>query len=81
MTDYLFVDIAGHLCELALVLGMFAIAKGFAAGWVLRIAGSVGWIFVAIVLAVEGVLLTSLMLWPLLFLAVDVYGLKSWTEE
>ncbi len=74
-------DIAAHLCELALVLGIFAIAKGHSAGWALRLVGSIGWLGIAIALAGEGVLMTSLMLWPLLYAAVDLYGLKKWTGD
>lgn len=81
MSTILLLDIAGHLCEMALVFGMFAIAKGHSSGWALRLVGSLGWIGIALVLAAEGILLTSLMLWPVLFASVDIYGLKKWTEE
>jgi len=81
MTEFLALDIAGHLCETALVLGMFAIAKGHSAGWLLRLAGSIGWICIAVLLAFEGVLLTSLIVWPLLFASIDLYGWNKWREE
>ena len=81
MTRFIWVDLAGHICELALILGMFAIAKGFSAGWVMRIAGSTGWILVALVLARDGIVLTSLMVWPAMFIAIDLFGYRKWTEE
>ena len=71
------IDIAAHLCELALLVGIFAVAKGFSAGWALRLVGSVGWVAIAIALADEGIMLTSLIVWPLLYAAVDVYGLRN----
>ena len=81
MTKIEILDVAAHVCELALVVGIFAVARGHSAGWALRLAGSVGWIGIAIALADQGILLTSLIVWPLLYAAVDVYGLKKWTED
>ena len=78
--DFTLVDIVAHFCELSLVMGMVAIAKGHTFGWGLRLIGSAGWIGIAIVLADRGVFLSALILWPLLFCAIDIYGLTKWRE-
>jgi hypothetical protein len=65
----LVLDGLGHLGYLMLFSGTAAIARGHAWGWAGRVAGSATW-------AVLGYHMgyTSILLWSLVFLNVDLYG-------
>jgi len=76
-------DIVGHFAFAASLIGMLLIGRSRrpqarpgleALGWPLRLGGEAAWVAIGIVLVFEGVPLSSLVIWGLIFCAVDIYG-------
>lgn len=70
------IDLAGHVFYVFLLGGMLLLARGSAAGWILRIVGEAGW-------AVLGVLLgmSSIVVWGVAFVIIDAYGFRKWRKN
>jgi hypothetical protein len=67
------IDALGHLAYLFLFVGMFLLARGHRAGWLLRIVGSLMWAALGFPLA-----MTSIILWDLAGAGIDAYGFYRW---
>ena len=66
-------DALGHLFYLSVFIGSFFIARGMWIGWVWRIIGDLGWIFLGIKLR-----MSSIVAWEIGFAIIDVFGLIMW---
>ena len=70
------IDLFGHIFYAFLLLGMICLAYGHRVGWWYRIIGEVGWVVLGVCLD-----LSSIVLWGMLFVGVDVVGLYRWTKQ
>jgi hypothetical protein len=70
------IDLIGHCCNLLKSIGLFKIARKAPVGWVFRICGGCGWIYVGIHVG-----LTSIWIWGAVTVATDVIGLVSWRDR
>ena len=69
-------DAAGHIAYFFIALGMFYLARQQKIGWAFRFAGELGWFTIGILMG-----MTSIWMWGLLFLYIDVKGYFTWRES
>jgi hypothetical protein len=65
-------DLLGHVAYAALTAGQIGVADGMAIGWAARIVGEAIWIGLGLRLR-----MSSIVLWGILGLAVEVHGLTE----
>ena len=70
------VDTLGHVFYLFLFIGMLGIAFNRRVGWWFRITGELGWGVLGAILG-----LSSIVIWSIIFAAVDILGLYRWTMK
>jgi len=74
-------DLAGHVAYAAILAGLLLIGRGQRVpglarwGWSLRIAGELGWVAIGVALLTQGIALTSIVIWGLVFVVADILGL------
>jgi hypothetical protein len=68
-------DFFGHLGYASIMVGMFLLARRNAYGWVARLLGDAGWVALGFALG-----MSSIILWGLVFIAVDISGWRKWRE-
>lgn len=66
-------DVAGHVGYAFLAIGILLLARGSIWGWVWRLAGEVVWLAIGV-----SINMTSIWFWGTIFLAIEVYGFRSW---
>lgn len=66
-------DIAGHFSYAWLAFGMYLLTKGNKWGWPARLVGEISWVFVGLSMG-----MSSIWMWGLLFVALDLRGLYKW---
>lgn len=64
-----FLDLLGHGGYVLLLLGQLGVARGAPAGWLLRAAGELVWLWIGWQLG-----LSSIVLWGAVFIFVEGYG-------
>jgi hypothetical protein len=69
-------DQIGHIGYLFLFLGLIAISYKKRGGWALRFTGEAMWVYLGLKLA-----MTSIWLWGLVFLLVDMFGYVKWRKH
>lgn len=67
------IDILGHIFYAFLLAGMISIAFDYRIGWWLRAIGELGWVGLGVTLG-----LSSIVVWGLIFVAIDLYGAYRW---
>lgn len=70
------VDFFGHFFYASLFLGMLLLSAKDFRGWAFRFAGEVGWIGIGLVMG-----MSSIVVWGLAFMVVDVLGYLQWKAE
>jgi hypothetical protein len=70
------VDFFGHFFYASLFLGMLLLSAKDFRGWAFRFAGEVGWIGIGLVMG-----MSSIVVWGLAFMVVDVLGYLQWQAE
>lgn len=70
------IDALGHLGYVALLGGQLAISRRYAWGWALRVVGSLLWAGLGVAVG-----LTSIWIWSLAFVAVDLRGWLMWRRR
>jgi len=70
------IDVYGHIFYAFLLAGMICIAFGLRVGWWLRVIGELGWVGLGFVLG-----LSSIVVWGLLFIAIDLVGAYRWATD
>lgn len=76
-------DAIGHGAYALILLGLFCIGRGQRVpklarwGWPMRIVGEATWVVIGVILADQGIVFTSIILWGVVFVIVDFYG---WAE-
>ncbi len=71
--DYL--DIAGHIAYILMIIGHIFITKKKAYGFVLRVVGGVIWVLIGGFLS-----MSSIIVWSGVFAAVDIWGYIKWVQ-
>ena len=69
MTFELTHDHLGHAFYVTLILGQWAVGRRYRWGWLVRIAGSLGWLAIGVHLG-----MSSIWLWSGCFALVDLLG-------
>ncbi len=69
-------DLVGHVFYLFLVIGLIMVGRGVSAGWALRLIGSAGWAVIGFVIG-----MSSIWLWSLVFVGVDLYNWNKWRND
>lgn len=69
-------DWFGHWFYGFLALGMLYLNQRDRWGWVFRIMGEVGWIWIGLLAG-----WSSIWMWGILFLLIDIRGFMKWREE
>jgi hypothetical protein len=67
------IDTLGHIFYAILLAGMVCLAAGWRIGWWFRIIGELGWVGLGLALG-----LSSIVIWGLIFVAIDLYGNYKW---
>ena len=70
------IDFFGHLAYASIMVGMFLLARRNAYGWVARLLGDAGWVVLGFALG-----MSSIVLWGLTFIAVDIAGWRKWRKS
>jgi len=70
------VDILGHLCYIAMIIGTILIALRRRAGWLFEAAGAAGLILVGLMLG-----MTSIWIWNVVFVVGYSYGWLRWKNK
>lgn len=70
------VDFFGHWGYFFIAMGMWAISKREHMGWAMRLFGEGIWVWLGFKMG-----MTSITMWGLLFMAIDVSGFFSWKRE
>jgi len=68
-------DIFGHLFYGSIFMGMILLKQRNRAGWLFRLAGEIGWIWIGFKLG-----LTSVWVWGIIFAIVDYTAYKKWNN-
>jgi hypothetical protein len=69
-------DIWGHVGYAFLGLGMYLLAIKSIWGWVSRFVGEIIWLIIGYVIG-----MTSMYIWGVFFLGMELYGLHSWWDK
>ena len=69
-------DIFGHLGYSLILAGMFLVSKKNAWGWFFRLLGEIIWLIIGVYLE-----MSSMVLWGLVFVALDVRTFYTWLRE
>ena len=67
------IDIVGHQAYLLIAIGSIQIARRQRIGWLIRMGGNAGWIWIGFQLA-----LSSPVVWETVFLAINLWGWWNW---
>ena len=70
------IDLLGHIFYAMILLGMLGVSWKSRYGWALRFAGEMGWVWLGFLLN-----LSSIYIWGLMFMAVDIYGFIHWSDS
>ncbi len=70
------VDLFGHLAYVGLVLGHVLVARKQRVGFLARALGGLCWAVLGIHLG-----LSSIVIWSLVFVGIDLYGWRRWTAQ
>lgn len=70
------IDALGHVCYAVILVGQLMVARHVVQGWLIRIAGTLGWIVLGLLLG-----LTSIWVWCSLFIVVDIIGYLRWKKD
>ena len=67
------IDACGHVAYLFLAVGMLLISQKNKWGWICRLSGEAAWVGIGIVMG-----MTSIWMWGLLFMCIDINGFYDW---
>jgi hypothetical protein len=68
-------DLLGHVFYFLLAVGMYLLAGKNGCGWLFRLVGELGWVYIGVVTG-----MTSIWMWGLAFVILDLKGYASWKE-
>ncbi len=66
------IDLFGHAMYAVLMTGTWLGAKGCAVGWLLRMLGDLGWMWIGYKMK-----MTSIIIWSAVFFLVDTFAFLS----
>lgn len=69
-------DLFGHIGYFFILLGLLFLARQNRLGWFLRLIGEVIWVALGVKMG-----MTSIWLWGLIFMSIDVYAYFKWREQ
>ena len=69
-------DFFGHFGYFFLLMGLLFIGAKERVGWFFRLFGEMIWIGIGLAMG-----MTSIWMWGLIFMAVDVYNFEKWRNE
>ena len=70
------IDILGHIATLWLVTGTSMLSMKNRLGWLVRAVGQVLWILIGAIMG-----MTSIWIWGLVFVAMDIWGYFKWKKN
>ena len=66
-------DFFGHIGYILLACGMWSLSQNNKWGWVFRILGEFIWVIIGVFME-----MTSIWMWGLVFMGIDVRGFYKW---
>lgn len=70
------IDFFGHIGYLTIFIGVVLLSRHHPWGWIFRLVGEVIWFGVGIALG-----LSSVWMWGIVFICMDIYGWYKWRQE
>jgi hypothetical protein len=66
-------DLLGHFGYASIMFGMILLTYRHASGWIMKAAGDAAWLGIGFALG-----MSSIILWCLIFLGLDIIGWRKW---
>ena len=67
------IDLLGHIGYIFIASGMYLLSQKDGLGWVCRFMGEMLWVGIGLYIN-----MTSIWVWGVVFMIIDLYGLMTW---
>jgi len=69
-------DFLGHIAYIGIFVGQVGLARKKLWGWIFRCLGTFGWVLIGLAMG-----MTSIWIWGLVFMAIDIFGFIKWRKQ